>query len=1078
MPFVIAEPPNTVPIGFQVRGFARRQHKVIMGEFAAERCIREHVVEVYNCGPVRLSVVFEEIGDPNTEEDDLFVRVTAYAQVFESGGWYVFAQASTQREMQRQFFDGLYWFEDYDLKCEFRLSLSLDFRIMGNLQYNRLATPCYCNIPCPELWCEYVRDKTPCWMPTQGLIAWRELANDVECTIELMGDDFPSASTTGVYPMSRGGAYYDTIVKISYQATRTHFDDDVHFGMGDAVGEVDVYRDYLPPQWHSHTYNSQENNEPVFTIGGQELTIYSNFKADDFYNNVVLYDFLGPCGDLLSGSAKTIDGFGIGALLEIPQCVPQPVYDTDGYLVEWSCDGPTQFNDLCELSYQGYYIVSSYIPLTMGPYLTRDMEVLVRSAPAQFEVPGVPRPLKALGPVRVVNIEAIDQPHFPCHHSEHPHECGCTDYADVRVLLRWDTVGLYLPETIYITGKQSTFDVINWTYSDLANWILSDPSHFTITSENGKIKLRCNNSNGWILRYYPKNDYPDLIFLSRYLQVSVDGKPLTVEIAGRQYKTNKLVDTLAPLNAPSTAGVTQSLAPYVQPEARVESETDCPWDWGIYRPWYIKFSGFVAGEDYVLDKITLTQTLNARPRITLLPQAWWVGYQPSDKRNPEFEPFPFAWAGEGGTDTAPAKTWYVRSGIITLDGMVCAEIIGKKEIYTWTNYACDGPGWRWTEEMTRLDSDYLVFPRFEHPFFKVQLSGYQYPENGWGGYHCEAMYLNPVTYGWAPAPGNIRGALRVDYLFVDWSDFRSITLEKFYNAILFARVADPQARLIRRQVRVKTTDGVELWRGYTDETGVIVSHASFFGVNQSRSLKQTPNRHKYIFEVLDGDGGEVEFEVRSRGVTIITIASTSPDEAVAHISGDSEPAVRKYRAFTQGNNVMMQYSDDFGRTWHPESPRVVGTGKTPAICTTRAGRYQQLIVIYDYNGSLVKTISINEGEDWIDLVTLCTGKCPFVVTDPATDFRLLFYFNDGKLWVRRSDDNFASWLKPDGTRVSTTPIKSDAEVASEVASDAAEETVYAEWTGEPSHKVMLVYRNKSNQLVTVFSAANGLPPFA
>jgi len=272
------------------------------------------------------------------------------------------------------------------------------------------------------------------------------------------------------------------------------------------------------------------------------------------------------------------------------------------------------------------------------------------------------------------------------------------------------------------------------------------------------------------------------------------------------------------------------------------------------------------------------------------------------------------------------------------------------------------------------------------------------------------------------------------------------THKRFRGCVQGIALAAPGRAASGGTVTVSTPDASP---GAEETQAVEVSHIGWW---ESKALNTRGPAH------VEGTGDSLEITLRSRFYS--RIAGVTAALLLAGISIDEEPAGRIYLAYAQGGGIRIIHSDQFGEAW--STPVIAATnGCTPAISACWLDRRQCLCLIYVRDGHLLRRTSADEGETWSDEMELFAGTRPVICHDRSTGMKLLFYRDGSDLKVRRSTDNFATWI----------------EAAQTIADDAADDCIAAEWVGDRAHRVMVVYRSTSGSLRTIYSSANGLPPY-
>lgn len=178
------------------------------------------------------------------------------------------------------------------------------------------------------------------------------------------------------------------------------------------------------------------------------------------------------------------------------------------------------------------------------------------------------------------------------------------------------------------------------------------------------------------------------------------------------------------------------------------------------------------------------------------------------------------------------------------------------------------------------------------------------------------------------------------------------------------------------------------------------------------------------------------------------------------MSVDVEPACRTYLVYGAADgHSYLRITSNHGTTW--STPIDICEEIQPTITARWATGYQELVVVTTSSGTLYKRTSTDEGDTWSAPVSLWTGTHPHLFREPATDLKALYWYEDGKIYVRRSSDNLATFI----------------ETAQECVSDAADDAFVVFAAGDAANRIGLVYTDTTGVIQCKFSQANCLPPY-
>jgi len=220
------------------------------------------------------------------------------------------------------------------------------------------------------------------------------------------------------------------------------------------------------------------------------------------------------------------------------------------------------------------------------------------------------------------------------------------------------------------------------------------------------------------------------------------------------------------------------------------------------------------------------------------------------------------------------NVWAHRTGLVLLDGMIVAEIIG-------TLFALNGT---YVPVYPAFDDphNYLAFPHPVTALVSVSWTGAGPSGYGWG---CEydaygALTKVPIAFLAGPiiTTETANAYLQVCRLNVP-ANFEAapISFEKYYGGVGLIRVADPSRLYQARNVDIST--GCEgNYSVLTDTSGTYLTWGTSTATKTLRQYNAGYTLHEWIAAVMDGNQGNNSYEVRNRSVSILRVLSGWPPE--------------------------------------------------------------------------------------------------------------------------------------------------------------------------------------------------------
>ena len=295
-----------------------------------------------------------------------------------------------------------------------------------------------------------------------------------------------------------------------------------------------------------------------------------------------------------------------------------------------------------------------------------------------------------IGGLAISNCKTIGEPDF-CYASDSVD--NFREYSDERIELQlpegsWPIAGSSgQPLTLNIPASKTA---VTFPDADSGQWSVTAGSGSVGSDGSGHLKITANSGPTTVqTAYYASSILSGARYVD-FVYSSDDTSAITVQIAGRQYSvtpSNYRIDLLAPMNPATINAPTQSL--YV-------SSGEPAWDWGIHQAGTIELIGLRGGHEYTLTAINLVRVNPAQVHIFRCP---FVGDQPDvdgsgdvySIYNPSFNP--------------SAPDWYTRIGIVLVDGVVGAEILGV--VHTLNDPS--GENAYWTHDVIAMSAS-VVYP--------------------------------------------------------------------------------------------------------------------------------------------------------------------------------------------------------------------------------------------------------------------------------------------------------------------------------------------------------------------------------
>lgn len=740
----------------------------------------------------------------------------------------------------------------YETSASFSVEISFNVDTYMEIYEATGIIPCICHVNdgsgnqtrnyCSDLWCYYVADHDPCWIPPEYGRIWVETSDTPVISYEftVAGHTVSGSFTNSSKLINPGTVEVDLTCSNSVSGMEPK-----------VVASASINRSGLAnPNYPDCTYTT-DDSKPEASLSGSQINLYlPYYETNPNYTKsdklIQLIDVCGAYTHNYDRGAVYVDGPDAeGAVLHVDESVPQWV-DGTGWVVP---SGGTDWNSpgAATLQYGGWWELSN---VSNGPYILGEsgQAVFKQVACSYDDTYGY---IRSIGSAKVTNPGDLDQPDYACTNADHPNEadgCACTDYHDTRVLGK-------------ITEPKTSWEALKLAVPSSKLAYTIDRS-ITAAEGNDSIEITGLEAvNLWGSRYISLEFTSDDSAKTPFT-ITLDGKIYTVK------DTNTWIDLLCPTNY-SGAGTSDSIIPTISPAAASHG-TSCNWDLGVYRINTLKIEGLVHGKTYTFNTITQRKKAKADGgsfAVVILPQASWMGNAPAAHRDPTTDTFVAEYAGQGSDSHTP-DVWYQVSGLVFVDGMLAGEIV--QTIFTLNHdYNCglgsSTTGDVWMVQPVGVDATMSAYPG--EGFITATI-----PEDT---PNCSKInaYLNPGLYGdlleSETSEITINAALRLDFLHLPLA-YESYTwdVEKYFNGLLAVRVVDSDGGVGPFAVDVKQGTG-----GSRKNISINTDKCGF-GLTWAGSGTTQSLYNNYTADVTAHIGGTQvtgSTQIRNRKCSIITL---------------------------------------------------------------------------------------------------------------------------------------------------------------------------------------------------------------